>query len=305
MALSLRDLRRKIKSVTGTKKLTSAMQMVSASKMQKAIKNAQLSREYSHLSWEIIQNIKNKIDTSNFDLLKDRTVTKTAIILTSSNRGLCGSLNAQLFKKLSNYIKDLQSKKINFDIYTIGNKAKSFTARFYKDNLIADYTLPERIISYNDILDISNLVISEFKSKKYDEILIFYNHFKSTLVQKPISRKILPIANSNKDDEWQMIINKDQKENNKLNESEYLFEPNVSLILEILLPTVIKTQIYQILLESNASEHSARMIAMKNATDNANNLIDDLTLTYNSMRQAAITSEINEIAGGAEALKSK
>lgn len=295
MAFSLRDLRTKIKSTNGTKKLTQAMQMVAASKMQRAIKQAESGREYSRISWDIIRNIKSKSDISSNKFLKEREVKSVGLIVVTSNRGLCGGFNAQLLKKVSEYIKS-NKDKCKIEIITIGNKGKAFVSRYFKEMFVADFPANDKLTSYADITSVAKLVQGDFENNKYDKIVVFYNKFISTLKQEPSEKQLLPIPN---------IIEEKIKLNDKNNSNftEYKFEPDMNSILDVLLPTVVRIQIYQLLLESNASEQSARMVAMKNATDNASDLIDDLTLTYNSLRQAAITKEITEISAGAEALK--
>jgi len=294
MAENLRDLRRKIKSIGGTKKLTQAMQMVAASKMQKAIKAAQMSRDYSHLAWNIVMNIKSKINISDHPLLTERAESNVIAILITSNRGLCGGLNAQVIKNFSAFIQNMKTKNKNIKIMTMGNKGKLFVSRYFNDLLIADFPYPDRIIEFSDISTLIKMILDDYQNKKIDHVSIFYNHFESTLKQISTSYQLLPIPMTK-------IMENNLKD--KSNFSEYIFEPDVKSILDVILPSVIKIQIQQILLESSASEYSARMIAMKNATDNARDLIDDLNLTYNSLRQSAITREITEISAGAEAFR--
>ena len=290
MAAGLKDLRKKIKSIQGTRKLTQAMQMVAASKMQKAITQTEKSRPFADLSWQIIENIKDKKGSIEHEFLSERKVNNSFVILITSNRGLCGGLNSQVIKL---FHEKLKSEKNNFSIITLGNKGKQFVLKAYKDKLAADFPLPEKLTSFEDVAPIAKLIIDDFKAKKIDKVNIFYNHFYSSISQKPIEKQILPIPKS---------LN-ENLETKKRFFSEYKFEPNIDSILEVLLTSIIKIQLQQTILEATASEHSARMVAMKNATDNASDLIDDLTITYNTLRQAAITQEIAEISAGAEALK--
>jgi F-type H+-transporting ATPase subunit gamma len=305
MAASLRDLRRKIKSIQSTKKLTQAMQMVAASKMQKSIRFAESGREYSRLSWEIIKNIKQKTDISGHPFLNSRPVKKTALILVTSNRGLCGGLNSQVIRKATDYISS-SNNKTEIDIITIGNKGKIFAAKS-PNKLVADFPAPDKIVEFSDVLPLSNLIFNDFNKGTYDKVVIFFNQFISTLTQVPVSRQILPIPDLGEIEEYELKFenknNVSKKQENIKNKIEYLFEPDTKTILDTILPTIVKIQLHQILLESSASEHAARMIAMKNATDNASDLIDDLVLTYNGLRQDAITKEITEISAGAEALR--
>lgn len=328
MGANLRDLRRKIKSISGTKKITLAMQMVSASKMQKAINIAEKSRDYSRLAWDIIKNIGSGVEESHHPLLVKREKKTIALILITSNRGLCGGLNSQIIRKLNSFIKEKQKKVFTIKIITIGNKGKQFVSRLYKDLLVADFPLPEGITEYSDVSSLGKLVIDEYCQENFDRVFVFYNHFISTLRQEAVSRQILPIPDMTEVEEYQ--LGKSQITNDKpaspagrsqINPNdqnlksetlthkpdnlnlEYKFEPDVKSILDSILPKIILTQIYQMFLEAYASEQAARMVAMKNATDNAGEIIDDLTLTYNSARQATITQEITEISAGAEALK--
>jgi len=299
MAASLRDIRRKIKSIGGTKKLTQAMQMVAASKMQKAIKTAELTRNYSRLAWEIIQNIKKRGFSIEHPLLTAKESKNIVAILITSNRGLCGGLNTQIIKNFSLYIKSKQTSN-NIKIITMGNKGKQFVSRYYKDMFLADFPIHDNICEFSDITSLAKIVLDDFTGNKLDHVEIFYNHFVSTLKQKPSEKQLLPIPDID-------ILKDISKSNTETGQKqvfeEYIFEPDIKSILDTILPEIIKIQLHQILLESVASEHSARMIAMKNATDNATDLIDDLSLTYNTLRQAAITREITEISAGAEALK--
>lgn len=320
MAANLRDLRRKIKSTAGTRKLTQAMQMVAASKMQKATSQAQKSRDYSRLAWEIIKNVGAKTDVSYHPLLTKREKKTIGIILVSSNKGLCGGLNAQVFRLLNNFIKEKKEKGFSIKIITVGNKGKNFASRFYKEMLIADFAASDRLVEFTDATAISKLVIDGYQNNEFDRVFIFYNHFVSVIKQDAKSRQILPIPDMEEVEEYQVgrsetrDLRKENSNNQQISNSnlklksqnslEYKFEPDVKSILDTMIPKIIQTQIYQILLEANASEHSARMVAMKNATDSAGDIIDDLTLTYNSLRQASITQEITEISAGAEALKS-
>jgi F-type H+-transporting ATPase subunit gamma len=316
MGANLKDLRRKIKSITGTKKITQAMQMVAASKMQKAINSAEKSRSYSRLAWDIICNIGGGVEESNHPLLVKREKKNIAVILVTSNRGLCGGLNAQILRKLNIFIKEKQEKGFAVKLFTIGNKGKQFVSRFYKDLLVADFPLPEGVIEYSDVTALGKMIIEEYTKENFDRVFVFYNHFKTTLTQEAKSSQLLPIPDMNEVEEYQ-IGKKDeskvesQKSNDqilspnvsRLTSIEYKFEPDVTSILNTILPKVIMTQLYQMFLEANASEQAARMIAMKNATDNAGEIIGDLTLTYNSARQAAITQELTEITAGSEALR--
>lgn len=308
MGASLKDLRHKIKSISGTKKITQAMQMVAASKMQKSINRTQSLRQYSSLAWEIVKNISPNTDINYHPLLaKPEQEKNILLILITSNKGLCGALNAQILRKISIYIKEKETKNIKVSVITMGNKGRNFISRYFKDKLVADFPMPDRLIEFLDITPLSKVILADYVNKKYDRICLFYNQFISSLRQESIRRQILPIPDINELEEYQLkqsskleAVSHKPQENLKL---EYKFEPNINEVLDLMLPKIIQAQLFQILLESSASEHSARMVAMKNATDNAEDLINDLRLTYNSMRQAAITQELSEITAGAEALR--
>ena len=184
MAVSLRDLRRKIKSIGGTRKLTQAMQMVASSKMQKAVKAAEKSRDYSKIAGDIIQNIKKRTDITQHFLLQEQPLKNVVIIVVTSNRGLCGGLNTQILRKVTKYTSELQSKNINFNFITIGNKGKLFISRYYKQFLLADFPLPEGVPQHSDISALGKMIIEDYKQKKVDHVKIFYNHFVTTLKQE-------------------------------------------------------------------------------------------------------------------------
>src|SRR3990167_8387194 len=195
MAISLKDLRKKIKSIQGIKKLTQAMQMIAASKMQKAIRAAKTSRNYSNLAWEIIQNIRRRVDLSTHDLLSERKTNKIAVVLSTSNRGMCGAFNSQIIKKTFNFVKETKDKNIDIELITVGNKGKSFVVRYFKEILAADFPSFDKVTEFVDILSLANLLLNDYQAKKYDQVHLFYNHFISTLKQEPTQKQILPIPN--------------------------------------------------------------------------------------------------------------
>lgn len=273
------------------------MQMVAASKMQRAIDNNRKTREYSRLAWEIVRDLAGRMDSLAHSLLAERKIERSALIILTSNRGLCGGFNTQVIKKATEYIK---ANPI-VELITVGTKGRNFMQRFYPKKIVADFPLSEKVIEFKEISPIAKIVIDDFIAKKYDKITIVYNHFISKIKQEPTLRQILPIPKFSEKIGEKVFDSSENKEE-AIKKQEYLFEPNMQEVLGLMLPKIIETQLFQIVLESNASEQSARMIAMKNATDNASDLIDDLQLTYNTIRQAAITSEIAEISAGAEAL---
>ena len=311
---STRELRRKIKSIKGTQKLTQAMQMVSAAKMNRAIQRAEASRTYSGLSWSIIQELLVRVGRDKHPLLDHRATQNVAIIVISSNRGLAGGLNTQLLRKVSETIKERQGAGKTVSVFSMGKKSTQFIARYYGDTLKGDFPTPDTVGSMADITDLATITIDGFLDKKYDEVVVCFNEFKSMLSQVPTIRTLLPV----KEEDSSATVSfrgADEKSHSEKSEishsvrndtsttSDVIFEPSQERVLDVLLPRAVRTQLYQMLLDANASEHAARMLAMKNATENAGEIIDDLTLTMNGVRQAGITREISEISAGAEALK--
>jgi len=308
---STQEFRRRIKSVNNTKQITKAMEMVASVKMQKAVKTILEARDYVQNSWDILKRLASLTLPEDHPLLKPEVINKTAIIFVTSDRGLCGAYNADVLKKLTSFIKNesdpsLQTKNYQLptsnDIIAIGKKGADFVRNYGLGNLIAIYDGFENEISYEDVIPISVMTNDEYLKGKYDRVVIIYSHFISSLRQVPTVKQILPISLKSAD-----IPSAEPDENvsplNAIEDLEYIFEPSSDKILEKLLYRSIHLQIYGAVLEANASEHSARMVGMKNATDNAEELISELTLTYNTIRQNSITNEIAEICAGAESMR--
>ena len=282
---NLKEIRSRISSVSSTMKITSAMKMVSAAKLKKSQDRIQGIRPYSNALKESINNLLPSINPSEITLLSSECkIEKSLIIAISSNRGLCGGFNSNIFKA------GRYNLKQNTDVFCIGKKASEQFSRI-NCNVIA---------SEIDILDnptvescrrISTKIINDFQAGKWSEVLLVYNAFKNAATQLIKSDKILPITHSQ------------SKTEVKTSKRDYIFEPDKSQIINTLIPQQIHTRLFEAVLNSIASEHGARMTAMHKATDNAQDLKDSLTLTYNRQRQAAITNEILEIVAGAEALK--
>lgn len=272
-------LKKRIKSVSNIAKITKAMEMVSASKMRQAQSQALASRHYSRKLDEILGKIGNVIDTSMHPLLQGVTSTnKTAILVISTDRGLTGSLTTNLFRSIEHFQTDHKA-----DIYTIGRLAKEYAIKS-NSNLVAEFGSVEEKISYEATQPIASLLIREFLNQKYKEVYVAYMDFISTLVQKPRIVQLLPIRYTETADTSQFTLMK-----------EYTFEPDPKTLLNSLLPYSVELKLYQAMLEARASEHSARMVAMKNASDNAKELGRDLNLRYNQSRQANITNELADI----------
>ncbi len=280
-----KELRQRIKSIKNTSKVTKAMEMVSAAKMHRAQEQATKGRSYSSLMNEVLQNISTKIDLTSHPLLTREVVEKQGILLITTNRGLCGSLNSNLFKKTLDISGDVS-------FITLGKKGQVFVSRQAKP-LAADFELLEKT-TLEFSRTITKFLTDAFLNKEFDKIHVIYTQFHSTLRQEAIVRQILPIVDLE-------ILNK-LEQDSEIAVDEYLFEPSADSVLESILPHYILMEIYQMLLDASASEHSARMVAMKNASDNASELVDDLTLAYNQVRQTNITNEILDIATAAAAL---
>jgi len=292
---SSKEIKRRIKSVRSTKKITKAMELVAASKMKRAISQTLSSRLYSSYSWELLTSLSKRLDDEITHKLfvENSNKEKYLIVLITSNRGLCGGYNSQVIKKVIMTIKDEVSNQ-NVDIIAVGKKGDSAMRRTGQ-NIVASFTNMPDNITLSDIIPISTYVTNEFKEEKYSKIYIAYTDFISALNQKSIIRKILPISK----EELKETINEnlEEKSQNK-KEIPYLFEGDTNVLLDTLSEKLIRMQIYQMFLESNASEQSSRMVAMKNANEAAGEMIDDLTLVFNKARQAGITREISEISAG-------
>ncbi|HAO52328.1 TPA: ATP synthase F1 subunit gamma [Candidatus Magasanikbacteria bacterium] len=324
MAVNAKAIKRRIRSVGNTKKITKAMEMISAVKMRKAVDSALNTRMYARLAQELLDHLAH-IDEPNFPLFEMRPVKKLLAVVISSNKGLCGSFNSNIFKKTRNLLNDTKNiakhrlkggedimpeDSVQIDIIGIGKRTVGFAKR-NNYNLISLYDKLDEKPGIDDIMPIAKTIIDSYKSKKYDKVVVAFTDFKSSLFQEPKLRQILPLSQvdlekmladigglKKKDEE---IIEKQKEEIVEI--ENYLFEPGLEEIIETVVPRLVQVLLYQALLESTASEHSARMLAMKNASSAANDMIKDLNLYYNKARQAGITQEIAEIAGGAAALE--
>jgi len=318
MGLNTKAIKRRIKSVNNTKKITKAMELVSAAKMRRAVETALKTRTYAKLAWEILVDL-SKGEKMDIALLEKRPVKSMLLIIITSNRGLCGSFNANIIKKTAQQMKQPENiayqiiedkrvapdKDMTVDVIGIGKKGAEF-CRKMNYNLTAAFTDLSDNPTLKDILPISKMAITDYTEKKYDKVVIAYTDFKSAITQEAKIRQVLPVSEYDIEMMIEELGEEDVVKQPKLkNEdiNEYLFEPDRKLVLESILPRLIETQILQAALESSASEHSARMMAMRNASDSASEMITELNLNYNKARQAGITQEIAEIAGGAAALE--
>lgn len=293
MAVQTRAIRRRIKSVTNTRKITKAMELVAASKMRKAMQSVLGTRPYARLAWDTIRFIGAKIDTSLHPLLLERTEIKhVLLLLLTSDRGLAGGFNSNIIKKTFEEIKSF-GKDIEIQTVCIGKRGSDAMRRAGLP-IFASFTDITNNTKFEEVLPIGRMVIQEFEKGNFDKVLIAYTDFVSALTQKPLILELLPLG---KPDDASEIVGKKEME------SEYLFEPSPRIVLDRMLPRLVETMVYQAVLESAASEHSSRMMAMRSASDAAEDMINDLVFTYNQARQAGITQEIAEISSGAAALQ--
>lgn len=291
---SLKDLRNRITSVKSTQKITKAMKMVAAAKLRKAQESAEKGRAYSEKMNLIINNLKNSITDINSapKLLAGTGKDEVHLcIVMTADRGLCGGFNTNICKKAREYFKQILKNNKKLKIITVGSKGADQLRRGFKDYIIERISYKNlKNISVNEASEITSKVITMFNKEEFDVCTIFYNKFRSVISQEPQSQQIIPV-------ESQEVT---QKEN--VEDVQYEFEPEENEILEHLLPQNITTQIFKAFLENAASEQGSRMSAMDNATRNAGDLIDKLTINYNRSRQAVITKELIEIISGAESL---
>jgi len=289
---STRDIRRRIKSVKNTAQITKAMQMVASAKMRKAQQAAISGRPYAMLMNNVLAAVSAGAGDFTHPLLESRDVKKRALVIISTDKGLCGGLNTNLLREVAKY-----DKATTIHV-TAGRKASQFVART-KRELAAEFSYKDNP-AYAEARAISKFVQEMFLSGKVDQVDVLFTNFISTMVQKPEARQLLPIREITALDAD--VQGESTGKALEKSTTEYLFEPGADAVLGSLLPHYLNFQVYQFLLEAKASEHSARMVAMKSATDNAKQMIKDLTLEYNKLRQANITRELLEITSAAMAM---
>lgn len=299
MSGNFREIRRRIKGVKSTRQITKTMQMVSASKMRRAQNLAIQMRPYAMKALEILNSVAGKTRTLAHPLLVEREVKKTTVILITSDRGLCGGLNANVINRVHENLKHLPKEAVSF--VTMGKKGRDMILRLgYR--LEADFSGLKKF-EYSDIAPMINLVMGDFTKGKTDRVIVAFPRFINALTQKPAFSQLLPLSKKGLQAILEEISGVKHAEQPIHRYFEFKFEPHRNTVLQALLPKFTEMQIFKAVLEAQASEHSARMTAMKNATDAAEDIIGDLTFTYNQVRQAGITSEIAEISTAAEALK--
>ena len=283
---NLKEIRNRISSVSSTMQITSAMKMVSAAKLKKAQDAITAMRPYADKLTELLQNFSSNLDADNGSVFtKNREIKNILIVAITSNRGLCGAFNSNIIKQVNELAKNYT--KGNVSVMAIGKKANDSLSKEFK--ILSNESKIFDDLNFTNVAQIAQVLMNKFKDGSVDKIELVYNKFKNAATQIVTTEQFLPIVTSN-----------DQINNNQ----DYIFEPSKIEIVKALIPKSLKTQLFKAIRDSFASEHGARMTAMHKATDNATELRDQLKLTYNKARQAAITNEILEIVGGAEALNS-
>jgi F-type H+-transporting ATPase subunit gamma len=283
-----KEIRNKIDSVENTQKITSAMQMVAASKMRRTQERMRLGRPYAEKIRQVIGHLANANPEYRHTYMQEREeVRRIGYLVVSTDKGLCGGLNVNLFRELLRDIVQWQEKGVEVDLGLIGNKAEAFF-RSVGGNVRATISNVGEQPALNDLIGGIKVMLDAFASGEIDRLYIISNDFVNTMTQRPVIRQLLPL-NPEKSDDYQ-------------HRWDYIYEPDARQLVEGLVTRFIESQVYQAVIENTACEQAAKMIAMKNATENADKLIDELTLVYNNARQAAITQEIAEIVGGAAAV---
>ena len=282
-----KEIRTKIKSIQNTQKITSAMEMVAASKMRKAQERMRASRPYAEKIHTVISHLAQSHPEYRHSYMQDREVKRVGFIVISTDRGLCGGLNTNLFRSLLRQMQELQSQDVEFDVCTIGTKAAGFFKRV-GGKIVAQAGHLGDAPRLTDLIGTVKVMLDAFDEGQIDRLYLSYNRFVNTMIQQPLTEQVLPI-HAEPDEELR-------------HHWDYIYEPDAREVLDGLMMRYVESLVYQAVVENGASEQAARMVAMKSATDNAGDLIDELQLIYNKARQAAITQEISEIVSGAAAV---
>lgn len=303
MAVSTRVIKRRIKSVANTRKITKAMELVAASKMRKAVNMTQASRAYSRVLQQMVNHIRQTVPERSHRLLSAPATSSAAlVIVAASDRGLCGGFNAQLLKKGLEF---LASRGEKVEVVTVGRRAESAVRRAGY-SIIASFEAISNAPSFERSAPVGEFAFQSFISHRVDRVFMIYTDFKSALSQVPTAMQLLPMipeSDLKEDGGGAEGENGENDEIVPIDAPDILFEPTPQDVLTSILPRLLETQVYQSLLESSASEHSSRMMAMRSATDNATDMLQDLTFTFNQARQASITREISEISAGKAAIE--
>ncbi len=284
---TLRAIRRRINSIQGTQQITNAMNMVAAARLRKAQDNIINARPYAFKMKSVLDHIAALTDSNLHPLLEQREIEKICFVIVAGDRGLCGGFNSNVFRETEKVYKEYS--ELDRSVIAVGKKPNDFF-RNRKYPIIYQYTQFFRTLKFSDAQNIVSQILKLYLEKNLDKVVVIYNEFKSAIQQRIIVEQLLPFV-------------PDKSEEEKKYDIDYIYEPSADKIMDNLLPLHLNIQMWRILLESNAAEQAARMVAMEAATDNAQEMIEKLTLLFNRTRQQAITKELSEIVGGAEALK--
>ncbi len=282
-----KEIRTKISSIQSTQKITSAMEMVAASKMRKAQDRMEIGKPYARRMRSVVGHIANSAPEYRHHYMEEREIRRVGYIVVSTDRGLCGGLNINLFKATVKSMKEWADQNIEIDLCLVGAKAAAFFGS-YGGNVVAAVRDIGEEPSLSDLIGSVKAMLDAYEEEKIDRLFLVSNEFINTMTQNPVVEQLLPLQ-AKEDDEMK-------------HHWDYIYEPDAKELLEGLLTRYIETQVYQAVVENGACEQASRMLAMKNATENAGELIDDLQLIYNKARQAAITQELSEIVSGAAAI---
>ena len=288
---SQREIRRRIRSVRNISQITRAMEMVSASRLRRAQQRVTAARPYTERLNAVIANLAGAAGAAadedvSFPLLDQREIRRVAVILITPDRGLTGPLTSNIIRRASRYI--LNEAGVPVGVIAVGRKGRDFMVR-YRREVVAEFTALGDYPTLNQVTPITQIAVDDFVNGRVDAVFVVYSRFVSTMTQTPDIQQVLPVQPPSGDDAAARAAN-------------FIFEPSPAVVLNALLPRYVDQQVYRAILESIASEHSARMVAMRNATDNARELVSELTLSMNKARQAQITREVSEISAGANAL---
>ncbi len=302
MPAANREIKRRIKSIINTRKITKAMELVAASKMRKAVKAVLATRAYATAAWDIVRDLSARTDPAYHPLLQRRQkkVSRVGLILIASNRGLCGGFNREIIDSVAAYMRRHKEENVDVEaeIFLMGKRGKEVMFKHGHD-IVAEFDKLDTAERISEVTPLAKMVIDQYLSGIYDKVSIAYTDYYSAISQKPRVKKLLPL--DRQDDELGFAIDQ-YPEPRETENFEYIFEPSPDAVLDQMLYRLIELQIFQALLESNASEHSARMMAMRNASDSASDMIEDLTLSFNQARQQAITAELADISAGRAAI---
>ena len=300
---STREIRRRVRAVKNIRQITRAMELVSAAKMQRSVEAVQQSRRYAVLSWEMLRAVTAKISSAASPLLVARPRQRLLLILITSNRGLAGGFNGRVCEAAKNYLYEQKTNfpDIGIETVSVGRKGREYLLKFGWP-VVADFVISDRANTADEVLPLASLVMKDYEVAKYDAVAVVYTDFVSMLKQEPVVKEILPVSEKTSVSPHTLASDDMAEGSGVVETGAYLFEPNPGVVLDSLVPRLIAMQLYQAVVGWRASEHAARMVAMRNATESAGDLITDLTLAYNQLRQSGITQELSEISAGRLAL---